>query len=1709
MKKNAKEQSKAKAGTDDENLTTGLKAKTLLFGLGKMIFRPIITYVKLIIGSVIAIIKNGIGAITKVIKMGVKSGLTDIKSGVKSIGSGMKYIGKAFGVFGSRVINQTYKIANGVNKGLSKFGKFASRIFGGVKEIFTNLKDYAKQEIQNRKEEKERQKAQENQESENEIKQNKEKKEKSALGQWLSDKKDAFAKSSFGSGFLEAWSGRKEAQAKAKLKEEAKPIAQGVDDSEVGQEIKDVIESENGKTGFFRNLLDTVKGIFNKMPENEKSSENENTNNSTSVAENVGDAATKTATAKTAKTAATGIKGLLGKGLGLIVGGLSSAVIGIFKMMVSIVAGMEGLQAITKMVQTILTESLSPLNDAFKSIFKVLKPLMKQIGGIIKQLSQFIVQVVDVLVGVIKPVMESIIKPVLGVVSPLLETIIDLINPILTYVGDAMNLILKPTLAIFKVFIMPRLKLISDAVMTISGVVQMGFGFVMKGIGGIISGIGSVVSAISGVIASLFGSDSDLGEDIVDIGDSMIDRGDDLISSGKDTFVQGVTNFAADVEDMLTLKGLSSDNTETTRKKETKKIEPTSTNVVQNTYASGDTYTNGDTYNIYGGEFQRGMGGYLNMNQRGCGPIALADMYNRSGGALSARSLAGSMYGSGTYDPQRGTSVGGYISAAHSLGMNLTPGRVTQQSLKFASPTNPITVVGSGSDFGTRNGNNHFMNVIGTDRHGGAYISNPLTGRIDRKPASTIAGTSVVGLFAGGDEPDGGYSFPDAIKEAFVNLKNQAAKILGLFSMEKSNEEDLEDIISTEQNKAATEQARRQLGEEEYLKVEKAARESARQKFMELYPMKDGETREEYSKRFETYWEKNSTKYLAEAKLYDAASENNRNAMATLAASSDDLVDAYVGDDSLIKNLGMAYKSVGENIKSIISSKSSSGSGSGGSGYFTSDDGVALWTPYSDNIQITDTDITQSNYHSPLFEFFSKTMGGQLGSVYGSGWYSHYNNPNKEGVGSAGGSHSGVDFTGPGILGKPLYATTGGEVIANWTPDQSGGGGNTIIWKDSAGKYHWYMHMNEQSKLKVGDIIEGGDLIGYVGNTGHSTGPHLHYTINDTIASSGGGNVVNPLMYFKNYNPSGGYSLVGNTDQEKIYSYMISHGFLPHAAAAAMGCFQVESANDPNTIEGYYAFDAQTVKKAMQNYDTLNDYTVNKLFPYYVTQSHGIDRSAYQGSDGRYYAGIGLAQWTGPRTRALADYTVEKGLTWNNLGGQLDYLSSEIKNVSRYNSALTQMNNSNNVNEATSIWLSAFEGQPGNKLSERQAFANQFYERYKNFSPTSNMYSPTGQGSMSTGFGVVNSAADGRRVDNYRQIKSYDGKNTGTVSTNGDALNMRSGTSIDSSILLQIPNGTHLNLEASGTDGWYKTTFGGKTGYVSAAYVILDNDAANDHDYTGTKTSVTPTGGNYLIESYTDKLGKLLETSVTTKPTTTSWYDFGSWFTLNDDATERTRKKGYYKDAANYHLKAQQGIGKNGKKATGSEKNIIDNYIDTYGANVVTRGNSTWFGDEWEYYADAWSNVYDSTKNKSNVNYSTYPISKQLQALGKIYGSGDNSDLEFWNNYMNWNNNYATAPIPENNAYYQSYTADDNTGTTVFNHYSITRAENTDADRRLKAILEHTYNVRSESMESIMIEILNELKKKKDSNGGNIDTNGSVKLFDEKIPSQVTNLSIG
>ncbi|QYJ07434.1 M23 family metallopeptidase [Qipengyuania flava] len=98
-------------------------------------------------------------------------------------------------------------------------------------------------------------------------------------------------------------------------------------------------------------------------------------------------------------------------------------------------------------------------------------------------------------------------------------------------------------------------------------------------------------------------------------------------------------------------------------------------------------------------------------------------------------------------------------------------------------------------------------------------------------------------------------------------------------------------------------------------------------------------------------------------------------------------------------------------------------------------------------------------------------------------------------------SHKGVDLAAP--TGTPIYATADGYVSkAQWFSSY----GKYVSIEHGANLQTRFAHMSRIT-VEAGERVEKGDLIGYVGSTGRSTGPHLHYEVRIN------GKAVNPIPY--------------------------------------------------------------------------------------------------------------------------------------------------------------------------------------------------------------------------------------------------------------------------------------------------------------------------------------------------------------------------------------------------------------------------------------------------------------------------------------------------------------------------------------------------------------------------------------------------------------------
>lgn len=100
--------------------------------------------------------------------------------------------------------------------------------------------------------------------------------------------------------------------------------------------------------------------------------------------------------------------------------------------------------------------------------------------------------------------------------------------------------------------------------------------------------------------------------------------------------------------------------------------------------------------------------------------------------------------------------------------------------------------------------------------------------------------------------------------------------------------------------------------------------------------------------------------------------------------------------------------------------------------------------------------------------------------------------------------HNGIDIASGGISGQPIVASDGGTVIQ--AGDKGDGYGNYVIIDHGNGYKTLYGHCSSLA-VSYGQYVSQGETIGYVGSTGNSTGPHLHFEI---IYNS---NKLNPLQF--------------------------------------------------------------------------------------------------------------------------------------------------------------------------------------------------------------------------------------------------------------------------------------------------------------------------------------------------------------------------------------------------------------------------------------------------------------------------------------------------------------------------------------------------------------------------------------------------------------------
>lgn len=133
------------------------------------------------------------------------------------------------------------------------------------------------------------------------------------------------------------------------------------------------------------------------------------------------------------------------------------------------------------------------------------------------------------------------------------------------------------------------------------------------------------------------------------------------------------------------------------------------------------------------------------------------------------------------------------------------------------------------------------------------------------------------------------------------------------------------------------------------------------------------------------------------------------------------------------------------------------------------------------------------------------TVGGYIWPCNGIRWITSMfgGRQSPGGIGST--NHKGVDIGTP--MGTPVLAAKSGTVTsANW----NGGYGECVVINHGGGNSTLYGHLSSYN-VKIGDTVKQGQVIAYSGNTGRSTGPHLHFGIIENNSW------VDPLNYLTGY----------------------------------------------------------------------------------------------------------------------------------------------------------------------------------------------------------------------------------------------------------------------------------------------------------------------------------------------------------------------------------------------------------------------------------------------------------------------------------------------------------------------------------------------------------------------------------------------------------------
>ena len=172
-------------------------------------------------------------------------------------------------------------------------------------------------------------------------------------------------------------------------------------------------------------------------------------------------------------------------------------------------------------------------------------------------------------------------------------------------------------------------------------------------------------------------------------------------------------------------------------------------------------------------------------------------------------------------------------------------------------------------------------------------------------------------------------------------------------------------------------------------------------------------------------------------------------------------------------------------------------------------------------------------------------------------------------------------------------------------------------------------------------------------------------------------------------------------NSKKTLSVLSAYGLTEVQIAAILGCWNSESGIQPRRYETDHVIG--------DKYDLLDkdSPTAENLVGSWaafvaIYRGQGLNEQGYL-HEGKHYIGIGLGQWTGPRAKQLWDFSKAINKSMFDMDTQLGFMIS-VNDKARLD-AYNEASKGKSVDEATSLFLSMWEGVPGNKLGDRQSAA--------------------------------------------------------------------------------------------------------------------------------------------------------------------------------------------------------------------------------------------------------------------------------------------------------------------------------------------------------------------------------------------------------------------